>query len=433
MKTDWTDDIRNRLADYRRVAPDFSAEDFDRMMSSAEARREELRQAQASALQRSAARNSAGRHRRVAWMLIPAAAALVVLVGLILSLNHNPAGNVDASAAMAYLQPRSLEATPEQTFPDVTGRQSSVDAVSPPFEAMSRSRQQPVQSSVESTLRQMPSEAVAPSAVFGQTSESEQSELLSSAFSEYSEQSNASEALSGTSMSSASGGNISLEDAFPAEEIGAKRVKKPRFGRISSKIYIGGGGSAGNTMSPGLAAAQVYGDNVHEACKMNAAYESFSTTAVDVHHRPPLRGGVSLHYAIGGRWGIESGVLFSYHESEITTTIGSSSYSDMQRLAFVGIPLNVVYEFARDNDFRLYLTAGGMAEKMLWSEEGQTMRPLQYSLNGGIGLAYRLYGGLAFFAEPGVRYSFDNGAGFRTLYADHPFGFDFRLGVRINL
>lgn len=398
MKTDWTDDIRNRLADYRRVAPDFSAEDFDRMMSSAGARREELRQAQASALQRSAARNSAGRHRRVVWMLIPAAAALVVLVGLILSLNHNPSGNVDASAAMAYLQPRPLEATPGQTFPDVSGRQSSVDAVSQPFEAVSRSRQQPVQSSVESTLRQMSSEA-----------------------------------LSGTSMSSASGGNISLEDAFSAEETGAKRVKKPRFGRISSKIYIGGGGSAGNTMSPGLAAAQVYGDNVHEACKMNAAYESFSTTAVDVHHRPPLRGGVSLHYAIGGRWGIESGVLFSYHESEITTTIGSSSYSDMQRLAFVGIPLNVVYEFARDNDFRLYLTAGGMAEKMLWSEEGQTMRPLQYSLNGGIGLAYRLSGGLAFFAEPGVRYSFDNGAGFRTLYADHPFGFDFRLGVRINL
>lgn len=412
MKTDWTDDIRNRLADYRRVAPEFSAEDFGRMMSSAGARREERRQAQASALQRSDSRNSARRRRRAGWILIPAAVALAVLVGIVLSLNHNPAGNVDASAVMAYLTPRSLEATPGQASQGITGWQASV----------------------QSTLRQMSSEAVVPLAVSGQTSASEQPEVLSSALSESPEPSNASEeALSETSISSASGSNISLEDAFPTEETAAPRVKKPRSGRISSKVYIGGGGSAGNTMSPGLAAAQVYGDNVHEACKMNAAYESFSTTAVDVHHRPPLRGGVSLHYTIGGRWGIESGVLFSYHESEITTTIGSSSYSDVQRLAFVGIPLNVVYEFTRDNDFRLYLTAGGMAEKMLWSEEGQTMRPLQYSLNGGIGLAYRLSGGLAFFAEPGVRYSFDNGAGFRTVYADHPFGFDFRLGVRINL
>lgn len=404
MRTDWTDDIRGKLSDYRRTAPDFSAEDFDRMMSSAEVRREELRQEQATALQRPAVRRgserSGSRRRSAGWIFIPAAAALAVLVGLVLSVHHRPAGDVDASAAMAYRQPRSLEATPE----DDAGMQVPVDAVSHPFEVAPRFRQVPVQSSVEPTPGQMLSEGVAPSPVTSIPSES-----------------------------SASSEPVSLEDAFPVGETAVLAIGRPRAGRISSKIYVGGGGSAGNTMSPGLAAAQVYGDNVHDACKMNAVYESFSTTAVVVRHRPPLRGGVSLHYAIGGRWGIESGVLFSYHESEITATIGSSSYSDMQRLAFIGIPLNVVYAFARDNGFRLYLTAGGMAEKMLWNEEGQTMRPLQYSLNGGIGLSYGLSRGLAFFAEPGVRYSFDNGADYRTVYSDHPFGFDFRLGVRINL
>lgn len=405
MRTDWTDDIRGKLSDYRRTAPDFSAEDFDWMMSSAGGRREECRQEQDPALRRPAVRRgsvmSAGRRRRAGWMLIPAAAALAVIVGLVLSVHHRPAGNVDASAAMAYRQPRTLEASPK----DDAGMQVSVDAVSHTFEVAPRSRQMPVQSSVEPAPGQILSEVAV----------------------------SASPATSIPSESSVPSGHTSLEDAFPAEETAVQAIKRPRARRISSKIYVGGGGSAGNTMSPGLAAAQVYGDNVHDACKMNAVYESFSTTAVDVRHRPPLRGGVSLHYAIGGRWGIESGVLLSYHESEITATMGSYLYSDMQRLAFIGIPLNVVYEFARDNGFRLYLTAGGMAEKMLWSEEGQTMRPLQYSLNGGIGLSYGLSRGLAFFAEPGVRYSFDNGAGFRTVYSDHPFGFDFRLGVRINL
>lgn len=417
MRTDWTDDIRGKLSDYRWTAPDFSAEDFDRMMFSAEVRREELRQAQvvatqAPAVQRGSVR-SAYRRRRTGWILIPAAAVLAVLVGLVLSVNHRPAGNVDASAAMTYRQPRSLEATPK----DDTGMEVPEDAVLYPFEVASQYRQMPVRSLAESTPGQMLSEGLALSA-----------ESMHSVT-----QTASSPTTSIPSESSASSGPVSLEDAFPVEETAVPAIGRPRSGRISSKIYVGGGGSAGNTMSPGLAAAQVYGDNVHDACKVNAVYESFSTTAVDVQHRPPLRGGVSLHYAIGGRWGIESGVLFSYHESEITATIGSSSYRDMQRLAFIGIPLNVVYEFARDNGFWLYLTAGGIAEKMLWSEEGEAMRPLQYSLNGGIGLSYRLSRGLAFFAEPGVRYSFDNGADFRTVYSDHPFGFDFRLGVKINL
>lgn len=408
MRTDWADDIRGKLSDYRQVAPDFSAEDFGRMMSSAGRGNVESR-----APGRSRVVREAGRRRRTGWILIPAGAALAVVAVLVLSVNHRPAESVDTPAAMAYQRPASAsqDAIPMETLVEMLS------------EAASRSRQRPYSSVSESSV----ASTASVSSVVSMPAEQ------STPFVPVSHNPSASPITSIPSESSVPSGHISLEEAFPAEETVSSTIGRPRSGRISSKIYVGGGGSAGNTMSPGLAAAQVYGDNVHDACKMNATYESFSTTAVDVHHRRPLRGGVSLHYVISGRWGIESGVLLSYHESEITATIGSSSYSDMQRQAFIGIPLNVVYEFACDNDFRLYLTAGGLAEKMLWSEDGRTMRPLQYSLNGGVGLSYRLSRGLSFFAEPGVRYSFDNGADFRTVYSDHPFGFDFRLGVKVNL
>ena len=187
--------------------------------------------------------------------------------------------------------------------------------------------------------------------------------------------------------------------------------------------------------------------------------QSVATLRTDeqTHHRYPLRFGLSLRYRLGDRWSLESGVIMALHSSELSTvtTIPEQSsqprewwYAD-QSLTYLGIPLHANYQLWSNRRLSVYATAGGAVEKMIRGrqnvetrrdgqlqeryERSVSIRPLQLSLDGGVGIEYMFANRFSLFAEPTVGYYFDNGSTVSTIYQDHPLNFNLNVGLRLSL
>ena len=177
----------------------------------------------------------------------------------------------------------------------------------------------------------------------------------------------------------------------------------------------------------------------------------FSTNPVsyhrDVNHHQPIRFGLLLRYAFNDRWSIESGLSYAQLSSDINYTSASYAVEIEQRLKYIGIPVNVSYQFWSNRFFSVYASVGGMAEKMVEGRQHMvttkpskqvadasvSIHPLQFSVNGGVGAEFKFVDWLSLYAEPGVGYWFDNGSGVPTYYQDKPFSFNLNVGLRFTI
>lgn len=146
-----------------------------------------------------------------------------------------------------------------------------------------------------------------------------------------------------------------------------------------------------------------------------------------VHHRQPVRFGVSLRYRINDCWSVESGLTYTHLSSDITTKIENNTCTTEQRLNYIGLPMNISYDLWKGRNFGLYISAGGMIEKSLDTSSWQ------FSLNGAAGAEYKLTDFLSLYAEPGLGYYFKDGSITPTIYQDHPLNFNLSFGLRFNL
>ena len=147
----------------------------------------------------------------------------------------------------------------------------------------------------------------------------------------------------------------------------------------------------------------------------------------DIHHRQPVRFGLSLRYRLDDRWSVESGLSYTRLSSDITTTVKNETSTTEQRLNYIGLPLNINYDLWKTKHLCLYVSAGGMIEKSLDTS------PWQFSLNGAAGAEYKLTNFFSLYAEPGLGYYFKDGSSTPTIYQDHPLNFNLSFGLRFNL
>lgn len=165
------------------------------------------------------------------------------------------------------------------------------------------------------------------------------------------------------------------------------------------------------------------------------------------YHRQPVRFGLSVNYRIADRWSIESGLVYTRHSSNYTYQPFDFFFVKAeQRLNYVGIPLKLNHLLWANRRFSVYASAGGMAEKMVNGDrkymvhedqpqvdEDVEIRPLQFSLNGAVGAAYRLTDLFSIYAQPELNYYFKNSnIDIPTFYQDKPLNFNFSVGLRMN-
>lgn len=172
-------------------------------------------------------------------------------------------------------------------------------------------------------------------------------------------------------------------------------------------------------------------------------------TKTEYDHHLPIRIGLSVAYALTDRMSISSGLTYTRLSSDIKDASRESKYIGEQRLHYVGIPVNVSYKVASFRWLGLYGTAGVLAEKCVsgTTDEGyvenNTMKytntqdisskPLQMSVNAGVGIQFDFIDNVGIYAEPGLSYYFDDGSALQTIYKEKPLNFNLNVGVRFKL
>ena len=172
-------------------------------------------------------------------------------------------------------------------------------------------------------------------------------------------------------------------------------------------------------------------------------------TKTEYEHHLPIRIGLSVAYALTDRLSISSGLTYTRLSSDIKDASSESKYIGEQRLHYVGIPVNVSYKVASSRWISLYGTAGVLAEKCVsgTTDEGyvenNTMKytnthdisskPLQMSVNAGVGIQFDFIDNVGIYAEPGLSYYFDDGSALQTIYKEKPLNFNLNVGVRFKL
>ena len=172
-------------------------------------------------------------------------------------------------------------------------------------------------------------------------------------------------------------------------------------------------------------------------------------TKTEYEHHLPIRIGLSVAYALTDRLSISSGLTYTRLSSDIKDASRESKYIGEQRLHYVGIPVNVSYKVASSRWISLYGTAGVLAEKCVsgTTDEGyvenNTMKytnthdisskPLQMSVNAGVGIQFDIIDNVGIYAEPGLSYYFDDGSALQTIYKEKPLNFNLNVGVRFRL
>ena len=215
---------------------------------------------------------------------------------------------------------------------------------------------------------------------------------------------------------------------------------------------MGGLGASGTTIAYGdylvLSCPGVADTKDSPMLDMNTINRDIETKTEYDHHLP-IRIGLSVAYALTDRLSISSGLTYTRLSSDIKDASRESKYIGEQRLHYVGIPVNVSYKVASFRWLGLYGTAGVLAEKCVsgTTDEGyvenNTMKytntqdisskPLQMSVNAGVGIQFDIIDNVGIYAEPGLSYYFDDGSALQTIYKEKPLNFNLNVGVRFKL
>jgi len=132
--------------------------------------------------------------------------------------------------------------------------------------------------------------------------------------------------------------------------------------------------------------------------------------------------GLAVRKNISNAISVESGLMYSYLFSSFEKN-GFVSYDATLALHYLGIPVNLVAPIWKNNKWEFYVSGGGMVEKGLRSIYTQNQHTgnqtitttaetgitgFQWSLNGAVGVTYKLHRNIGIYLEPKVSYFFHN-------------------------
>ena len=173
-------------------------------------------------------------------------------------------------------------------------------------------------------------------------------------------------------------------------------------------------------------------------------------TSTNTTYGIPVSAGVGVKISLNNRWALGIGANYSLLTRKFygTYTLAengielSSTSSDIRNLQhFIGVPVNAYYNILSNKQINLYTYFGGTVEKCLADKYEvlntdiiHTEKPagVQLSANIGLGVEFMLGRHVGLYADPSLRYYFDNGQP-KSIRTSQPLMLGLDLGLRIKL
>ena len=433
MKEQWRQQMQQKLADYKRPAPEVSWEELDKAL----------------AHNRHVSENKAKKVPMWTRRIAAAVVALVAVTGGYLAFHHaeapiiNKAETTNSLPAKAAEEPKAAE--PQQTNEEPV---TLLALNNTPREE--QTKQAPEQVPVQETQETQDTQETQETQVTQETHETKtvvttvKRQTLDEPY----------EIRKQTTSENRLMAKVYLSNGLSGNNLRANTDYYTYYDTNPGGSYQGGPGGLDGYSGESLNGSSGQGSGQEKTNASTTDKEPNPSTVStktgvreeSVKHRLPVRFGLSLRYRLNDRWSLESGLAYTRLRSDIKQNDNGVRTNTEQTLSYIGIPVTASYLLSSSRYVNFYVSAGGMAEKMVKGRqhieyvgkdqartESVSIRPLQWSVNGALGVEFNLSPLFSIYAEPGVGYYFDNGSSIPTYYQDKPFNFNLNLGLRFNL
>lgn len=254
----------------------------------------------------------------------------------------------------------------------------------------------------------------------------------------------------GDVMSSAQNGRRTvLAQSSMDEELGRK--DKHHRGGLKLQLYgengfIGktSGGNSPVLMSSMPSSDPVYYDkNIKIANFFDERYMAMIPTAdlyEETKHHQPISVGMQVGFHLLTKLKLSTGLVYTKVSSDFISGVSDTRTVSTQDLHYIGIPLNLSYSVWEYKDLHTYVTAGGEGAvniKNHTETDGEVKESkrdkMQWSTNASVGIQYDFIPQLGVYVEPGMKYYFDNGSQIENIFKDKKLNFNIQFGLRFNV
>ena len=391
MKQEWTDKLRERMADYEQPPGDDVWTAIEQRLGSGKVKKRPL-------------------WRRIAV----AAAVMLVAAGVALETMTDPATTPQTESALtAEVSPTKNESTDKQTNTThyiykgkdgekvATQKQTiaEADPPTPPTEEKS--------SSVETTDRgngsSQPTPPTDPNILMQNIENSESATKPTIVEPSHHAHRNR--------PSSSKADRLTATITFSAFTTGNAAWQSPVFMSAARAMMFGDGG---------LPDSPIRLTNYHE----------------ETNHHRPLTIGITLRYPLSQRWYIESGLGYSRLTSDFTKVLPSYEIKETQRVQYLGVPLRLRHRLWQWHSFALSASAGAQADFCIAIKRknggvvlGSNRDRPQFSVSASMAAEYLLGSHMALYLEPTLKYYIDNQSNVQTIFKEQPTQLNLHLGA----
>lgn len=254
----------------------------------------------------------------------------------------------------------------------------------------------------------------------------------------------------GDVMSSAQNGRRTvLAQSSMDEELGRK--DKRHRGGLKLQLYgengfIGktSGGNSPVLMSSMPSSDPVYYDkNIKITSFFDERYMAMIPTSdlyEETKHHQPISVGMQVGFHLLPKLKLSTGLVYTKVSSDFISGVSDTRTVSTQDLHYIGIPLNLSFSVWEYKGLHTYVTAGGEGAvniKNHTETDGEVKESkrdkMQWSTNASVGIQYDFIPQLGVYVEPGMKYYFDNGSQIENIFKDKKLNFNIQFGLRFNI
>ena len=156
----------------------------------------------------------------------------------------------------------------------------------------------------------------------------------------------------------------------------------------------------------------------------------------ETKHHQPISVGMQVGFHLLPKLKLSTGLVYTKVSSDFISGVSDTRTVSTQDLHYIGIPLNLSYSVWEYKGLHTYVTAGGEGAVNIKTdgEVKESKRDkMQWSTNASVGIQYDFIPQLGVYVEPGMKYYFDNGSQIENIFKDKKLNFNIQFGLRFNV